>query len=53
LALLNTLGCDINQGFYLHRPMSEAALEDLLRSKRQGGELPKDLPASELTHIGV
>jgi diguanylate cyclase (GGDEF)-like protein len=53
LALLNTLGCDINQGFYLHRPMSAEALEDLLRSKRQGAELAKDLPEPELTHIGV
>ena len=53
LALLNTLGCDINQGFYLHRPMSEAALEDLLRAKCSRIELAKDLPESELTPIGA
>ncbi len=32
LALLNILGCDINQGFFLHRPMPIAALEELLQS---------------------
>jgi diguanylate cyclase (GGDEF)-like protein len=48
LALLNTLGCDINQGFFLHRPMSAEALEDLLRSKHPPTELPKDLPENEL-----
>jgi diguanylate cyclase (GGDEF)-like protein len=48
LALLNTLGCDINQGFYLHRPMSVQALEELLGSKRLPTELAKDAAESEL-----
>jgi EAL domain-containing protein (putative c-di-GMP-specific phosphodiesterase class I) len=48
LALLNTLGCDINQGFFLHRPMSAEALEELLRAKRPLHELAKHLAESEL-----
>jgi diguanylate cyclase (GGDEF)-like protein len=48
LALLNTLGCDINQGFYLHRPMSVEALEDLLRAQRPRTELTQELPEREL-----
>jgi len=47
LALLKTLGCDINQGFYLHRPMSVEALEELLGSKRLPTEL-EDASESEL-----
>jgi diguanylate cyclase (GGDEF)-like protein len=53
LASLNTLGCDVIQGFYLHRPMSIEALDELLRSKRPHSELANDLPESELTHTGV
>jgi EAL domain-containing protein (putative c-di-GMP-specific phosphodiesterase class I) len=53
LALLNTLGCDLNQGFFLHRPMSLQALEELLRAKRPRTEIAKDLPESELTHSGA
>ncbi len=30
-AVLRTLGCDVNQGFYLHRPMSHVAMGDLLQ----------------------
>jgi EAL domain-containing protein (putative c-di-GMP-specific phosphodiesterase class I) len=48
LALLNTLGCDINQGFFLHRPMSAEALEELLQAKRPLAELAKHLAESEL-----
>jgi diguanylate cyclase (GGDEF)-like protein len=48
LALLNTLGCDIIQGFYLHRPMSVEKFEELLRAKRVSTELAHDFPASEL-----
>jgi len=48
LALLNTLGCDINQGFFLHRPMYAEALEELLRAKRPLHELAKHLAESEL-----
>jgi EAL domain-containing protein (putative c-di-GMP-specific phosphodiesterase class I) len=33
--LLKSLGCDINQGFFLHRPMPAAALEELLRTVPQ------------------
>jgi diguanylate cyclase (GGDEF)-like protein len=53
LALLNTLGCDINQGFFLHRPMSVEALEELLRAKWPHTALAEDLPDSELTHSGA
>jgi diguanylate cyclase (GGDEF)-like protein len=30
-AVLRSLGCDVNQGFYLHRPMSFEAVEELLK----------------------
>jgi diguanylate cyclase (GGDEF)-like protein len=52
LALLNTLGCDIIQGFFLHRPMPVEALEKLLRSKRSLTEPAVDLPESELIPSG-
>jgi diguanylate cyclase (GGDEF)-like protein len=48
LALLNTLGCDINQGFFLHRPMSAEALEELLRAQRPRAESAQDVAESEL-----
>ncbi len=53
LALLNTLGCDVNQGFFLHRPMSVEALEELLRAKHPLTEPAKDIPEIELTHSGA
>jgi diguanylate cyclase (GGDEF)-like protein len=31
LSLLRAMGCDISQGFFLHRPMSPAAAEELMR----------------------
>ena len=34
LTLLNTLGCDIYQGFFLHRPMPPGEVEKLLTAKR-------------------
>jgi predicted signal transduction protein with EAL and GGDEF domain len=48
LALLNTLGCDVNQGFFLHRPMPAEALEELLRAKCPRTELIEDVPEREL-----
>jgi predicted signal transduction protein with EAL and GGDEF domain len=30
-AVLHSLGCDVNQGFYLHRTMSSEAVEGLLQ----------------------
>ncbi len=51
LALLNALGCDLNQGFFLHRPMSVEALEELLRANRLRTELVQDVPESELSRI--
>jgi diguanylate cyclase (GGDEF)-like protein len=48
LALLNTLGCDINQGFYLHRPMSVEALEEMLRANQPLAQLAKHLAEGEL-----
>jgi diguanylate cyclase (GGDEF)-like protein len=48
LALLNTLGCDTNQGFFLHRPMSKEALEQLLRAQRPCTASVRDLAETEL-----
>jgi diguanylate cyclase (GGDEF)-like protein len=31
LSLLRSMGCDISQGFFLHRPMGPAAAEELMR----------------------
>jgi diguanylate cyclase (GGDEF)-like protein len=31
LAILRSLGCDISQGFYLHRPLTVTAAEELMR----------------------
>ena len=53
LALLNTLGCDLNQGFFLHRPMSVEALEELLRARRPHAVPAKHVPEGELTHTGA
>jgi EAL domain-containing protein (putative c-di-GMP-specific phosphodiesterase class I) len=35
LELLRTFGCDISQGFFLHRPMPAAALEELMEENRR------------------
>jgi len=51
LALLNTLGCDINQGFFLHRPMSVEAIEGLLQANRRATELLQKQPESELSRL--
>jgi len=51
LALLNTLGCDLIQGFFLHRPMSAEKLDDLLRSMRPRTEPAKAIPASEVSML--
>ena len=32
LAILRSLGCDVSQGFFLHRPLSVAAAEALMKS---------------------
>jgi len=34
LSLLHALGCDVSQGFFLHRPMPVEKLEELLRTNR-------------------
>jgi diguanylate cyclase (GGDEF)-like protein len=49
LLLLNTLGCDTNQGFFLHRPMSVEALEELLRANRFCTALAPELAERELS----
>jgi diguanylate cyclase (GGDEF)-like protein len=36
LSLLRSMGCDINQGFFLHRPMGPAAAEELMRRNGAG-----------------
>ena len=43
LALLRTLGCDVNQGFFLHRPMSVEALEKLLLATRADSKSAEDI----------
>jgi diguanylate cyclase (GGDEF)-like protein len=48
LALLDTLGCDISQGFYLYRPMSPALVETILARRSRPYEQdqnPRWLPA--------
>jgi predicted signal transduction protein with EAL and GGDEF domain len=47
LALLKSLGCDINQGFFLHRPMPSAALEELLRTVPWHANGANDIPEGE------
>ena len=32
LAILRSLGCDLSQGFYLHRPLISSAAEELMRA---------------------
>jgi diguanylate cyclase (GGDEF)-like protein len=32
LAILRSLGCDVSQGFYLHRPLLASAAEELMRA---------------------
>lgn len=49
LALLNAMGCDMSQGFFLHRPLSVQALEDLLRAQRTRIGHAMDVPESELS----
>jgi len=39
LEFLRSRGCEAAQGFYLARPMSAAALTEILESRRQGGEI--------------
>jgi diguanylate cyclase (GGDEF)-like protein len=51
LELLNILGCDINQGFFLHRPMSVVALEELLRETPSGTELARKESRRELASL--
>ena len=51
LALLKILGCDINQGFFLHRPMPIAALEELLKAARPRVDPAKEIPRSELSGL--
>jgi diguanylate cyclase (GGDEF)-like protein len=51
LALLNTLGCDIIQGFFLHRPMPVEAFEELLRSKHPITELAEALSENQLSRL--
>jgi diguanylate cyclase len=38
LTLLQSMGCDINQGFFLHRPMPPDAVEKLFRPAPQALE---------------
>lgn len=45
LSILRTLGCDINQGFLLHRPMSAERLTSVLHSYRQAHDGPVKLSA--------
>jgi len=51
LALLKTLGCDINQGFFLHRPMSVESLETLMRVNHPRAAAEKDLAENGLSGL--
>jgi len=46
LDFLRTHGCDAAQGFYLARPMSAAALTEILESRRPGSESSDERVAS-------
>jgi diguanylate cyclase (GGDEF)-like protein len=46
LEFLRTRGCESAQGFYLARPMSAAALTEILESRRPGSELGDERVAS-------
>jgi diguanylate cyclase (GGDEF)-like protein len=47
LSLLRTLGCDTSQGFFLHRPMPVAALEELLRAGQERTDSSRESPGTE------
>jgi diguanylate cyclase (GGDEF)-like protein len=53
LEILRSLGCDLIQGFYLHRPLSAEAAEDLMRlhmaRSRRGANAAVPLPQEVLT----
>jgi diguanylate cyclase (GGDEF)-like protein len=38
LSLLRAMGCDISQGFFLYRPMSPSAAEELMRRSSRTGD---------------
>ena len=38
LQLLRALGCDLHQGFFLHKPMPKQAVDELLRQQAQQAE---------------
>lgn len=40
LATLAAVGCDLAQGYFLHRPMPEDAIDNLLRGEQSGDPLP-------------
>jgi EAL domain-containing protein (putative c-di-GMP-specific phosphodiesterase class I) len=46
LEFLRTRGCESAQGFYLARPMSSAALSEILESRRPGNEIADHRVAS-------
>jgi diguanylate cyclase (GGDEF)-like protein len=48
LDLLGSMGCDVNQGYFLHRPMPAEAMELLLRQIRTEADLHESEPASAL-----
>ena len=47
LEILRSLGCDLIQGFYLHRPLSEDAAEALMRLHTARAQMEPALDASE------
>ncbi len=55
LEILRSLGCDLIQGFYLHRPLSADAAEDLMRlhmaRSRRGPNAAVPLPQEVLTPV--
>jgi diguanylate cyclase (GGDEF)-like protein len=53
LEILRSLGCDLIQGFYLHRPLSVDAAEDLMRLHMARSRAEEALPSREVESMLV
>ena len=53
LNLLRSMGCDVNQGFYLHRPMPAQRVEELLQPDRASQPQPATAELAALQPMEV